>query len=135
LKEVKLRPRTEAHDYGVKVRHIRRFLEEGNKARVVVMFRGREMTHRELGQDVLTRVLQDVKDVGIIEQAPRMEGRLMFMMLAPNPRRPQPKPAQPAAAPAARPAAPVAASAPAPASAVVAAPAQAAAPAPSTNKV
>jgi translation initiation factor IF-3 len=93
------------------------------------------MTHRELGQDVLTRVLQDVKDVGIIEQAPRFEGRLMFMMLAPNPRRPQPKPAQPASAPAARPAAPAAPSAPAPATAVVTAPATGNVPAPSANKV
>jgi len=86
LKEVKLRPRTEEHDYNVKIGKIREFLHEANKARVTVMFRGREITHRELGQRVLQRVIEDVKEVAVIESAPRMEGRQMFMILAPNPK-------------------------------------------------
>ena len=86
LKEVKLRPRTEEHDYSVKVKKIREFLEEANKARVTVMFRGREITHRELGQKVLQRVIEDMREVAVIESAPRMEGRQMFMILAPNPK-------------------------------------------------
>jgi translation initiation factor IF-3 len=86
LKEVKLRPRTEEHDYDVKVRKIREFLQEANKARVTVMFRGREMSHRELGQKVLQEVIEDTKEFAIIESAPRMEGRQMFMILAPNPK-------------------------------------------------
>jgi translation initiation factor IF-3 len=86
LKEVKLRPRTEEHDYDVKIRKIREFLAEANKARVTVTFRGREMSHRELGQKVLQRVMEDLKDVAVIESPPRMEGRLLFMIVAPNPR-------------------------------------------------
>jgi translation initiation factor IF-3 len=86
LKEVKLRPRTEEHDYEVKIRKIREFLHEANKARVTVMFRGREITHRELGQNVLQRVIEDTREVAVIESAPRMEGRQMFMILAPNPK-------------------------------------------------
>lgn len=86
LKEVKFRPRTEEHDYDVKVKKIREFVAEANKARVTVMFRGREITHRELGQKVLQRIIEDVKDVAVIESAPRMEGRQMFMILSPNPK-------------------------------------------------
>jgi translation initiation factor IF-3 len=86
LKEVKFRPKTEEHDYGFKTKAIREFLEEGNKARCTVMFRGREITHREIGQAILTRIAQDLKDIAIVEQAPRLEGRLLFMILAPNPR-------------------------------------------------
>lgn len=84
LKEVKLRPKTEEHDYEFKVRNVKRFLEEGNKARVTIMFRGREITHKELGQAILDDVVGDVKDVAVIEQAPRMEGRQLYMILAPN---------------------------------------------------
>ena len=86
LKEVKLRPRTEEHDYDVKLKKVREFLEESNKARITVMFRGREITHRELGQKVLQRVIDDLKETAVIESAPRMEGRQMFMILAPNPK-------------------------------------------------
>ena len=86
LKEVKFRPKTEEHDYNFKVKAIREFLAEGNKARVTVMFRGREITHREIGQAILTRIGQDLKDIAVVEQAPRLEGRLLFMILAPNPR-------------------------------------------------
>ncbi len=86
LKEVKLRPKTEEHDYEFKVRNVKRFLEEGNKAKITIMFRGREITHKELGQAILDDVSKDVKDVGVVEQTPRMEGRQMFMILAPNPK-------------------------------------------------
>jgi translation initiation factor IF-3 len=86
LKEVKLRPRTEEHDYTTKLKKVREFLAEANKARITVMFRGREMSHRELGQKVLQRVIEDLRDVAVIESAPRMEGRQMFMILAPNPK-------------------------------------------------
>ena len=86
LKEVKFRPKTEQHDYDFKVKAVREFLEEGNKARITVMFRGREITHREIGQAILTRIGNELKEMAVIEQAPRMEGRLLFMILAPNPR-------------------------------------------------
>jgi translation initiation factor IF-3 len=86
LKEVKMRPKTEEHDYEFKVRNVKRFLEEGNKARITIMFRGREITHKELGQALLEDVIKDVKEVGVVEQVPRMEGRQMFMILAPNPK-------------------------------------------------
>ena len=86
LKEVKLRPKTEEHDYEFKVRNVKRFLEEGNKAKVTIMFRGREITHKELGSAILDDVVKDVKDVAVVEQNPRMEGRQMFMILAPNPK-------------------------------------------------
>jgi translation initiation factor IF-3 len=109
LKEVKFRPRTEAHDYEVKTKKIREFLGEANKARVTVMFRGREMSHRELGQKVLQRIIEDMKDVAVIEAAPRMEGRQMFMILAPNPRMLQSQRAKAQAAAAAAAAAPAAA--------------------------
>ncbi len=86
LKEVKLRPKTEEHDYEFKVRNIKRFLEEGNKAKVTIVFRGREITHKELGSAILDDVNKDLKDVAVVEQVPRMEGRQMFMILAPNPK-------------------------------------------------
>lgn len=86
LKEVKLRPKTEEHDYEFKVKNVRRFLEEGNKARVTIMFRGREITHKEIGNQILQEVIEDVKEVGVVEQPPRQEGRQMFMILAPNPK-------------------------------------------------
>ncbi|MGQ0508402.1 MAG: translation initiation factor IF-3 [Myxococcaceae bacterium] len=84
LKEVKLRPKTEEHDYDFKIRNVKRFLEEGNKARITIMFRGREITHKELGQQLLDDVVKDTKEIGVVEQTPRMEGRQMFMILAPN---------------------------------------------------
>jgi translation initiation factor IF-3 len=86
LKEIKLRPKTEEHDYEFKVRNVRRFLEEGNKAKVTIMFRGREITHKELGSAILDDVVKDLKDVAVVEQMPRMEGRQMFMIIAPNPK-------------------------------------------------
>ena len=86
LKEVKFRPKTEEHDYSFKVRAVRDFLAEGNKARITVMFRGREITHREIGQAILTKIGNELKEIAVIEQPPRLEGRLLFMILAPNPR-------------------------------------------------
>ena len=117
LKEVKFRPRTEEHDYETKLKKIREFLGEANKAKITVMFRGREMSHRELGQKVLERIMNDIKDVAVIESVPRMEGRLLFMIVAPNPKMLQAQrsraeaaaKAEAAAAPAAPAAAPVAA--------------------------
>jgi translation initiation factor IF-3 len=86
LKEVKFRPKTEEHDYAFKVKAIREFLAEGNKARVTVMFRGREITHREIGQNILRRIETELKDIAVVEQTARMEGRLLFMILTANPR-------------------------------------------------
>jgi translation initiation factor IF-3 len=86
LKEVKLRPKTEEHDYETKVRHVKEFLEEGNKAKITIMFRGREITHRNLGQAILDDVVKDTKDIAVVEQPPRMEGRSLFMIIGPNPK-------------------------------------------------
>jgi translation initiation factor IF-3 len=82
LKEIKLRPRTDEHDYGVKLRQAREFLEEGHKVKVTIVFRGREIAHREIGQKQLQEMVADLKDVAMIELPPRMEGKAMFMQLA-----------------------------------------------------
>jgi translation initiation factor IF-3 len=84
IKEIKLRPKTEEHDYETKIRHAREFLEEGNKAKITIMFRGREMTHRELGTAVLDDVVNDLKDIAVTEQTARLEGKTLFMILGPN---------------------------------------------------
>jgi translation initiation factor IF-3 len=84
VKEVKMRPKTDAHDFDFKVKHIRRFIEEGNKAKVTIRFRGREMAHPEMAAKILDRVLQVTKDIAIVEQSYRMEGRTMTMILAPG---------------------------------------------------
>lgn len=83
MKEVKFRPGIEDHDYEFKTRHARRFLEEGNKVKLTMMFRGRQVTHSELGREVLLRVTQDLQDVGKPESMPSFEGRIMSMVLAP----------------------------------------------------
>jgi translation initiation factor IF-3 len=83
VKEVKFRPGIEEHDYEFKLRHARRFLEEGNKVRLTMMFRGRQITHSELGLDVLKRVQEDLSDLGKVETVPGFEGRVMFMVMAP----------------------------------------------------
>jgi translation initiation factor IF-3 len=92
IKEVKLRPRTDEHDYDFKVRNVRRFLEEGNKAKLTIMFRGREIVHKEIGQKILMRVVDDLKGIAVVEQTPRMEGRQMFMIVAPDPKMKRPPP-------------------------------------------
>ena len=84
VKEVKLRPRTEEHDLQFKIKNLKRFLEHGDKAKVSVVFRGREMVHMELGEKILERIIKEVGDLGIIEQEPKMEGRNLFMVLAPG---------------------------------------------------
>ncbi len=83
VKEVKLRPKTEEHDFQFKARHIRKFLGEGNKAKVTIMFRGREMAHQHLGLRLLNRMTEELKDVALVEQEPIQEGRNMTMVLAP----------------------------------------------------
>jgi translation initiation factor IF-3 len=87
LKEIKLRPNTDEHDLLVKIRNARRFLEEGNKAKVTVIFRGREITHIEVGQANMDRFRDEVQDVAVIEVPPRMEGRGMYMIIAPKPKK------------------------------------------------
>lgn len=84
LKEVKLRPKTDEHDLQFKVKHVRRFLEEGNKAKIVVVFRGREITHMEIGQAILERIAAELEEVAIIEFKPKMEGRSLYMIVAPK---------------------------------------------------
>ncbi|MDN3519612.1 translation initiation factor IF-3 [Aquisalimonas lutea] len=84
LKEVKFRPGTDEGDYSVKVRNLRRFLEEGDRGKVTLRFRGREMAHQDLGLKLLERVEADLEDIAVVEQRPKMEGRTMVMMLAPR---------------------------------------------------
>ena len=84
VKEVKLRPKTDKHDYQFKVRHVRRFLTDGNKAKVTIRFRGREMDHPERGRVILDRVAEEVNDLGQVEQVPTREGRVMSMVLVPR---------------------------------------------------
>ena len=84
VKEVKIRPKTEEHDYQFKLRHIKRFLNEKNKAKVTIMFRGREIAHSQLGLKVLERIIADIEEEGVVEQAPKLEGRNMSMILTPR---------------------------------------------------
>ena len=79
-----MRPKTEEHDYEFKVRNVKRFLEEGNKARITIMFRGREVQHPELGRRILDRVAETVVDVGRVEALPKVDGRNMTMVLGPD---------------------------------------------------
>jgi translation initiation factor IF-3 len=84
VKEIKLRPRTDKHDLEIKVRQIKEFLAEGNKTKVTVTFRGREMANQELGRAVMTSVMTQVVEAGTIEYQPRMEGRSLIMIVAPK---------------------------------------------------
>lgn len=84
VKEVKFRPNTDTHDYDVKMRNVTRFLEAGDKVKVTLRFRGREMAHQNLGRDLLERVAADVEGLGKIENMPKMEGRQMVMMIGPS---------------------------------------------------
>lgn len=83
LKEIKLRPGIEKHDYEVKIRNARRFLEEGDKVKVTMRFRGREMSHQQIGMEVLKRVKEDLSDIGKIDMEPRFEGRQIMMIISP----------------------------------------------------
>jgi translation initiation factor IF-3 len=84
IKEIKMRPGIDDHDYDVKMRAARRFLEEGDKVKVTLRFRGRELSHQELGWQVLQRVKVDTEQIAKVESEPRMEGRQMVMVLAPR---------------------------------------------------
>jgi len=84
LKEIKFRPGTEDGDYQVKLKNLVRFLEQGDKTKITLRFRGREMAHRELGAKLLKRVEQDLSELGTVEQFPKLEGRQMVMVMAPK---------------------------------------------------
>ena len=84
VKEVKMGPKTEKHDFDFKVKHVRRFLEEGHKAKVTVRFKGREMAHTELGWKMLQKMVEAVTDLANVENNPRMEGRMLHIMLSPK---------------------------------------------------
>ena len=84
VKEIKLRPGTEDGDYEVKLRNLKRFLGHGDKTKITIRFRGREMAHRELGMDMLNRIAKDLEEISSIEQMPKQEGRQMVMVLSPT---------------------------------------------------
>ncbi|WP_182532479.1 translation initiation factor IF-3 [Dokdonella fugitiva] len=84
IKELKFRPVTDVGDYQIKMRNLRRFLEEGDKVKITIRFRGREMTHQELGEAMVKKIAAEIAEDAVIEQYPRMEGRLMVMMVAPK---------------------------------------------------
>jgi len=84
LKEVKFRPGTEEGDYQVKLRNLTRFLDHGDKGKVTIRFRGREMAHQEIGMALMNRIEQDVEEFAAVEQRPKMEGRQMTMVIAPR---------------------------------------------------
>jgi translation initiation factor IF-3 len=84
VKEIKFRPGTDEGDYRIKLRKLTDFLDEGNRAKVTLRFRGREMLHQDLGRDLLQRVEQDLAELGTVEQRPKLEGRQMTMVLAPK---------------------------------------------------
>lgn len=84
VKEIKFRPGTDEGDYQVKLRNLKRFLDGGDKVKVTLRFRGREMAHQELGLELLERVERDLEEMATVDQRPRMEGRLMVMMMSPR---------------------------------------------------
>ena len=87
VKEVKFRPNTDTHDYDVKMKNVYKFLEKGDKVKVTLRFRGREMVHQNLGRELLERVAEDIKELGKVENMPKMEGRQMIMMIGPLPQK------------------------------------------------
>ena len=84
IKEIKVRPKTEEHDLQFKIRHIKKFLTQGDKAKITLIFRGREITHPERGHQVMNRIAEETEDVGIVENPAKLEGRNMTMLLAPK---------------------------------------------------
>lgn len=84
VKEIKVRPHTEEHDLQFKMRHVKRFLSEGNKVKISMLFRGREIIRPELGKELLDRIIEESKDLMVVEQQPRLEGRSMVMILSPK---------------------------------------------------
>lgn len=98
IKEVKFRPGTDDGDYNIKVRNIKRFLADGDKCKITLRFRGREITHQEIGMALLNRIRTELADLIVVEQFPKLEGRQMIMMIAPGRKKPGAKPAAEAAA-------------------------------------
>lgn len=101
IKEIKMRPATDEHDFQTKLRHIKKFLDEGDKVKITIRFRGREMAHMDIGHERMRRLMEEVKGLGEVESFPKMEGKQMFMMLgpvkkkgavAPGPQTPSPAP-------------------------------------------
>ena len=84
LKEIKLRPGTEIHDYNFKIKNAKKFISKGDKVKFTVRFKGREMQHIELGKDLMRRIIDDIKDIGKVETHPKFEGRQMIMIIQPN---------------------------------------------------
>ena len=97
IKEIKFRPGTDDGDYHIKMRNIKRFLAEGDKCKITLRFRGREITHQDLGIALLNRIRDDLSDLIVIEQFPRLEGRQMIMMIAPSKKKSTPKASAPEA--------------------------------------
>ncbi|MBP3730412.1 MAG: translation initiation factor IF-3 [Mailhella sp.] len=87
IKEIKVRPKTDDNDYETKVRHIRRFLNDGDRCKVTVFFRGREIVHKDRGEAILEKIVADTADIGKVEQAPSAEGRTLQMLLVPLPKK------------------------------------------------
>lgn len=85
IKEIKLRPKIESHDFEVKKKHVIRFLKSGAKVKVTIMFRGRELAHTEIGEGLLKKLAEEVSDISIVEAKPKLDGRNMVMMLTPKP--------------------------------------------------
>ena len=84
IKEIKMRPGIDVHDYDVKMKAVRKFLDSGDKVKVTLRFRGREMAHQDLGMKILQRVREDIDEIAKVEQMPKMEGRMMTMVIAPR---------------------------------------------------
>jgi translation initiation factor IF-3 len=134
VKEIKFRPKIDPHDYATKRGHVERFLKQGARVKVTIMFRGREMAHTELGRKILDRLVVDLKDVAQVDAFPKLDGRNMVMVIAPTKKKEPPAPKkEPAPAPVVEaPAAPEAPAAEAEAPASEEAPAEAAEPTPAT---
>ena len=92
VKEIKFRPKIDPHDYATKKGHVERFLRAGSRVKITIMFRGREMAHTELGRRILDRLVEDLKDLAVVDAFPKQEGRNMIMVIAPNRRHPERKP-------------------------------------------
>ena len=99
VKEIKFRPKIDPHDYATKKGHVERFLRAGSRVKVTIMFRGREMAHTELGRRILDRLVEDLKELAIVDAFPKQEGRNMIMVIAPIKRQPEKAPKPPAPAP------------------------------------
>jgi translation initiation factor IF-3 len=97
VKEIKLRPKTEEHDFQFKKKHAEEFLERHNKVKFTVFFRGREFDHQELGHRILARMREELSELGVVEKAPQFEGRVMTMVMAPHPTKGVQRPKPPAA--------------------------------------